>query len=93
MTAAQYIVGLRQDMRAALLEFRKFDNKWNSLNSALDKKFMLEGRDMIVIAQAKEANLTLQGYMSAAMWWRDKAQALATIILAEQAADDMLEQT
>lgn len=81
---------LRKDMQDALIEFRNYDAKWNRFNEALNVKFEAEGRDILAIAQAKEANVTLQGYMSAATWWRDKAQCLGTVILAEQAAQALL---
>jgi hypothetical protein len=85
-----HIAKLRRDMRHAYAEYGKFDIKWNELNDELNHKFRAEGRTLEVVAQGKAANVTLQSYMSAAVWWRDKAQALATLIVAEQAAYEML---
>jgi hypothetical protein len=85
-----HIGKLRRDMRHAYAEYAKFDLKWNELNDELNHKFKAENRSIYAIAQDKAANVTLQGYMSAAVWWRDKAQALGTLILAEQAAHEML---
>lgn len=81
---ASYMSGLLKDMRDALVQFRKFDAKWNQLNEALNQKFEDENRDLLAIAQMKSANVTQQGNMAAAQWWRDKATMLGTVIQAEE---------
>lgn len=91
VTHAAYIDGLWHDMREAVRMYRKFDKQWNELNDALGVKLDKEGTtDIVQRDRVKGQNLTLAGYFSGAVWWRDKAAALAAVIQAEKAASEML---
>lgn len=95
-----HVETLQRDMRHALSEFRKHDAAWNELNDAFLAKIREENRRRVSsgrfphtplsVAQQKGDWLELSDAMSAAQWWRDKAQCLGTVILAEQAAREML---
>lgn len=102
MNFNDHIVKLQRDMRHAYAEFVRFDREWNELNKAFHLKVEQENaaRDQggrfrhtpLGIAQQKSDILALSDAMEAAKWWRDKAQALGTVLLAEQAARTMINQ-
>lgn len=85
------VADLREDMLSAWDTFVVFDNKWNRLNDALNQKFEREGLDVLAKAKAKEVNVTLAGHMSGANWWRNRAQAAASLLSAELAYRQALE--
>jgi hypothetical protein len=87
---AKYVHALWAEMRAAVHQFRAFDAKWNRKNDELTDLHERQNLDIVQSAKDKSVNLTLQGYMDGAKWFRDKAAALAAVIQAEQAAMEML---
>lgn len=91
----RYIFGLRRDMRAALAEFRKQDEKWNELNDAFLAKIKEENRirrstgraphSALSVTEQKTNWLELGDAMNAATWFRAKADMLAGVLAAELA--------
>lgn len=101
-TYTEHLLELRNRMRYAREQAKKFDREWNELNAKFKVKHREEnlrraamGREpksLLNMVGDKETSQAMKDALGAQMWWRDEYHAVASAILAEKAVHDALKE-